>query len=104
MILAFFINTLNSVFHYQQIGSGFGYGIIVCDYNGDGEDDILVSAPFFSTADNIDTGRVFVFLGTGNVSLYNNMKHKIYHTVRTTAKLNFKSKKDENSIPKHTNT
>lgn len=73
MILAFFINTLNSVFHYQQIGSGFGYGIIVCDYNGDGVDDILVSAPFFSTAGSIDTGRVFVFLGTGNVSLYNNM-------------------------------
>jgi hypothetical protein len=35
MILAFFVIKLNSVFYYQQIGSGFGYGIIVCDYNGD---------------------------------------------------------------------
>lgn len=58
--------TILKQFFGDQIGSGFGYGIIVCDYNGDGEDDILVSAPFFSTAGNIDTGRVFVFLGTGN--------------------------------------
>ena len=90
MILAFFVITLNSVFYYQQIGSGFGYGIIVGDYNGDTVDDILVSAPFFSSVHSTDTGRVFVFLGTRNVSLYNNMENTIYHTVGTDPKSHIK--------------
>ncbi|XP_063421101.1 integrin alpha-8-like [Mytilus trossulus] len=66
---------ISKQFSGNQIGSGFGYNVIVCDYNGDGKDDIMVAAPFMYLERNpvgtTDTGAVYIFLGTGNIDILN---------------------------------
>ncbi|XP_052096122.1 integrin alpha-8-like [Mytilus californianus] len=66
---------ISKQFFGKQIGSGFGYNVIVCDYNGDGKDDIMVAAPFQYLERNpvatADTGAVYIFLGTGNMDILN---------------------------------
>ncbi|XP_046557298.1 integrin alpha-3-like [Haliotis rubra] len=73
------INTLSQVqaLEGQKTGAYFGASLCTADVNGDGHDDLLVGAPFF-TDDNdgsdqskkiyMDEGRVFVYLNLLNAN------------------------------------
>lgn len=47
----------------EQMGGYFGYALASGDINGDGFDDLIISAPMFTLPGNlevIETGRVYV--------------------------------------------
>ncbi|XP_076799395.1 integrin alpha-2-like [Clavelina lepadiformis] len=46
---------------YQSIGSYFGGALLSADFNNDGKDDLLVSAPLYSLT-SYDEGKVFVYI------------------------------------------
>lgn len=49
----------------EQMGAYFGYALASGDVDGDGKDDLIVTAPFFTLPENagvmIETGRVYIF-------------------------------------------
>ncbi|XP_053374403.1 integrin alpha-8-like isoform X2 [Mercenaria mercenaria] len=55
----------------EQFGSYFGYSVAVTDLDGNGLDDIVVGAPFFSdysTDNSYETGRVYIFYQSAKVN------------------------------------
>lgn len=50
----------------QQKGSYFGFSTCSCDVNGDGLDDLIVGAPYFSKKNEPDSGSVYVYLNDKN--------------------------------------
>lgn len=57
----------------DEIGEYFGASITVCDFNGDGYDDIIVGSPMYSKI-AADAGRVYVFISNGKVSITYNLQ------------------------------
>lgn len=49
----------------EAMGDGYGSSLAAADINGDGFDDLLVGAP---RAGDMDTGRIYVYLGSSTVS------------------------------------
>lgn len=50
-------------FHNAEIGTYFGYSLIVEDFNGDGFDDIAIGAPFYNcTGAHFNRGLVVVYI------------------------------------------
>ncbi|RNA43640.1 integrin alpha-PS1 isoform X2 [Brachionus plicatilis] len=45
-----------------QKGAYFGFSMCACDVNGDGLEDLIVGAPYFSKKNEPDSGRVYVYL------------------------------------------
>jgi hypothetical protein len=47
------------------MGAYFGYAIAVNDIDGDDQDDLIISAPFYSQPElsgiKIETGRIYIF-------------------------------------------
>lgn len=48
-----------------QLGEYYGYSIVAADLTGDGFDELLVGAPMYSTANDPEVGRVFVYRNSG---------------------------------------
>eukprot|EP00091_Calanus_sinicus_P022357 TRINITY_DN7057_c0_g1_i2.p2 TRINITY_DN7057_c0_g1~~TRINITY_DN7057_c0_g1_i2.p2 ORF type:complete len:131 (-),score=20.67 TRINITY_DN7057_c0_g1_i2:337-729(-) len=47
----------------DQIGEGFGVAVTACDITGDGRDDLIVGAPYFSPGRRLfNVGRIHIFL------------------------------------------
>ncbi|EDO48984.1 predicted protein [Nematostella vectensis] len=49
-----------------QPGSGFGFSVAGVDVNGDGWTDVVIGAPFYSTKNSPNEGRVFVYTNNGD--------------------------------------
>lgn len=72
-ILEFFengIKTTKKLIAGFQLGGGFGHSVCVADVNGDSYDDVLIGAPLeYINESNrnivIDSGAVYIYLGTG---------------------------------------
>jgi len=64
-----------------QLGAYFGHSVLGVDLNGDGYDDLLVSAPLFSDKLGYDQGRVFVFMNNpsypGSMAWVRQLRHPI---------------------------
>ncbi|KAJ8313514.1 hypothetical protein KUTeg_008075 [Tegillarca granosa] len=67
-------NTLKSlkILAGDQTGSGYGSTICISDINGDGKDDLLVGAPYYTFGigkENLfECGKVYVYYGTSDVN------------------------------------
>ncbi|XP_023348645.1 integrin alpha-PS4, partial [Eurytemora carolleeae] len=65
-------NGIRSDFKNQELqgntgGEGFGFTAAACDINGDGKDDLLIGAPFYTANNkNYDTGAVYVYTNRWN--------------------------------------
>ena len=57
----------------SQIGAYFGYSLCVADLDGDGRDDVIVGAPFYTDYDGTEgkyeTGQVVVAYQAADVSI-----------------------------------
>lgn len=56
-------------FSGQTLGERFGAAIQVCDIDGDGEQELVIGAPFATTVQGVETGRVDVY-ETDNTLLF----------------------------------
>ncbi|XP_039480840.1 integrin alpha-PS4 [Drosophila santomea] len=69
---AYIINiTTNSiikhkVFQGNHFGEYFGYSVLAEDLNGDGETDVIISAPFYALRNSFDDGAIYVFINQGD--------------------------------------
>lgn len=55
-----------NILHGNQLFEYFGYSLLTLDINQDTFDDLLVSAPMYSSFDDsYDEGRVFVYISNG---------------------------------------
>ncbi|XP_015609620.1 integrin alpha-PS5 [Cephus cinctus] len=55
---------IKTIVHGEQHGEYFGASLTSCDVNGDGKDDLIVGAPFWSK--NMEEGRVYVLFSKYN--------------------------------------
>lgn len=53
---------MQAVLTGQLVASAFGYSVEACDVNGDGDDDLLVSAPQYFDREAKRGGAVYVFI------------------------------------------
>lgn len=51
---------MKGIFNGEQYGEYFGSALTACDVNGDGRDDLIIGAPFWSKLS--DEGRVYAYV------------------------------------------